>query len=98
MLCSEMLSLRSFEEWLAGERRRRAQEMAESKELDEAAGAQVGRPRQRWCIGSGECKLPRYEDNTCATNSMLIWAHTSFSCPPRHATIDSTSRCSPVMQ
>lgn len=57
MLCSEMLSLRSFEEWLAGERRRRAQEMAESKELEEAAMAQVGRPRQRWCIGSGESEM-----------------------------------------
>eukprot|EP00752_Nemacystus_decipiens_P004070 g3725.t1 len=52
MLCSEILSLRSFEEWLSGERRRRAQEVAESKELDEDALAQVGRPRQRWCIGS----------------------------------------------
>eukprot|EP00903_Cladosiphon_okamuranus_P016857 g15545.t1 len=52
MLCAEMLSLRSFEDWLAGERRRRAQETAESKELEEAAMAQVGRPRQRWCIGS----------------------------------------------
>ena len=28
--------------------------MAESKDLEDAAKAQVGRPRQRWCIGSGE--------------------------------------------
>lgn len=48
--------MRSFEEWLAGERYRKAQEEAESKHLQEAAKAQVDRPRQRACIGSGECE------------------------------------------
>lgn len=65
MLCAEISSLRSFEEWLAGERRRKAQEMAESKELEEAAMAQVGRPRQRWCIGSGECEERKTDHMLC---------------------------------
>lgn len=74
MLCAELLSLRSFEEWLAGERRRKAQETAESEELEEAAMAQVGRPRQRWCIGSGEFKESVEEKVLCdLTACTYIW-------------------------
>lgn len=54
MLCAEVLSMRHFEAWLIGERRRKAQEKAESQDLEEAAQAQVDRPRKRWCMGSGE--------------------------------------------
>lgn len=55
MLHSQKLSLQPLEDWANAERRRRAQEEAENKELDRAATAQVGRPRKRWCLGSGEC-------------------------------------------
>lgn len=54
MLRSKVLSLRPLEEWLAAERRRKAQEAAETKDLEADANAQVNRVRQRWCIGSGE--------------------------------------------
>lgn len=50
----EKLSLLPLDDWLAGERKRKSQEEAETKELEAAAKAQVGRPRQRWCIGSGK--------------------------------------------
>lgn len=57
--------MRHFEKWLSEERLLKAQEKAESQDLEEAAQAQVGRPRERWCIGSGES-----EENTgkCCTN------------------------------
>lgn len=50
----EKLSLLPLDDWLAGERKRKSQEEAETKELEAAAKAQVGRSRQRWCIGSGK--------------------------------------------
>lgn len=56
MLHSEVFSLRPLEDWLILERRRKAQEEAEMRDLETAALAQVDRPRQRFCIGSGECE------------------------------------------
>lgn len=55
MLHAQVLSLRRLEDWLTAERQRKAQEEAETKDLDEDAKAQVHRTRQRWCIGSGKC-------------------------------------------
>lgn len=55
LLRGQKLSLLPLDDWVAAKRRRKAQEEAEMKELDAAAQAQVGRPRQRWCIGSGTC-------------------------------------------
>lgn len=66
MLCAEVPSLRNFEEWLAIERRRKAQEKAENQDLEEAAQAQVDRPRKRWCIGSGESE-EKMKGNTVRT-------------------------------
>lgn len=54
MLRSHVTPMRPLDEWLATERRRKAREEAEAKDLEAAAKAQVDRPRQRWCIGSGE--------------------------------------------
>lgn len=65
MLRAQIESLRPFEDWLASERHRKAEEEAESKDLEAAALAQVDRPRQRWCIGSGEFKR---EGDTTAVN------------------------------
>lgn len=65
MLRADVPSMRHFEKWLSEERHLKAQEKAESQDLEEAAQAQVDRPRERWCIGSGE-----REENTgkCCTN------------------------------
>lgn len=54
MLRSHELGLRPLEDWLAAERRRKAQEEREIAEIEADALAQVARPRERWCIGSGE--------------------------------------------
>lgn len=65
MLCAEVQSMRKFEEWLARERLRKAQEKAENQDLEKAAQAQVDRPRDRWCIGSGEIEE---NEGKCCTN------------------------------
>lgn len=54
MLRSHELGLRPLEDWLASERRRKAQEEREIAEIEADALAQVARLRKRWCIGSGE--------------------------------------------
>lgn len=54
---ADHLSLRPLEEWVAAERRRKVQEDREMAELEAEGKAQVARPRQRWCIGSGEWLL-----------------------------------------
>lgn len=54
MLRPHVSSMRHLEEWFATERRMKAQVEAEARDLEKAAKAQVDRPRQRWCIGSGE--------------------------------------------
>ena len=55
MLRNEVLSLRPLEDWLTAERTRISLEAAEAKDLETDAEAQVNRPRQRWCLGSGGC-------------------------------------------
>ncbi|CAM9318137.1 unnamed protein product, partial [Ectocarpus sp. 12 AP-2014] len=52
ILRAEVVSMRSFEDWLSGKRHREAQEEAETRDLEDAAKAQVDRPRLRSCIGS----------------------------------------------
>ncbi|CAM9641707.1 unnamed protein product, partial [Ectocarpus fasciculatus] len=52
ILRTEVVSMRSFEDWLAGKRHREAQEEAETRDLEDAAKAQIDRTRLRSCIGS----------------------------------------------
>lgn len=57
LLRAQQLSLLPLDDWVAAERKRKAKEEAETRELEAAAQVQVGRPRQRWCIGSGKCSF-----------------------------------------
>lgn len=94
MLHTKVLSLKPFEGWLVSERHRKAQEEAESKDLEADAVAQVDRLRERWCIGSGK-SLGAVSTVACASSldsfarvARAVYASDTPSLSARACTLD----------
>lgn len=103
MLRVQQLSMLPLEGWITAERKRKAQEEADTKELEAAAKAQVGRPRQRWCIGSGEC-LPRcryvlHEDSLSAFSiKATVQVRHGFHSCLKISTLAALNRCATCIE